>query len=63
VSLLIDSGHGEIAIDIRPAQPLAGDARPEEMIRRELEHLRAAIDRILATPGAISRLDPNPTAP
>jgi hypothetical protein len=61
VTLAIEHEHGEATIDIRLTQPLAGDTPSETAIRRELEMLRAAIDHILSTPGAISRLHPDTT--
>jgi hypothetical protein len=61
VSLAISRDHDEATIDIRLEQPLAGDAPLHEAIHREMTNLRAAIDRILTTPGAISRLPPGST--
>jgi hypothetical protein len=61
LSVLLQHDHSEVALDIHPTQPLDGDKRSEDLVRQELGRLREALDRILQTPGAISRLgsDPN----
>ena len=60
LTIRVQDDRGEYDIGIRLRQPLAGNERPEELIRQELDHLREALDHIVATPEAISRFRPDP---